>query len=342
MTKTVNIQVFLELSKTFPILDVRSESEFEMGHMQNAVNIPILSNEQRKIVGTLYKQNGREVAVYKGLELLGPLMSVRLKKGVKLATNGKILVHCWRGGMRSQFYAFLLHFYGLESILLEGGYKAFRGLVHQTFDKKLNIKVLGGKTGSGKTVVLKKLAELGEQVIDLEAIANHRGSSFGALGLNEQPSQEQFENALFTAISNLDSTKTIWIEDENRTVGSRVIPEGFWNQMKSSSKIFLIRDFEERLDQIMLDYSCFPVKDLIISMQRIGKRLGPQHVKRAIELLENGEIREAFKIALVYYDKAYLFGLEKNKAAEIIMLEGIGLTHPEIASLLSTKKYEKK
>ena len=342
MTKTVNIQVFLELSKTFPILDVRSESEFEMGHMHNAVNIPILSNEQRKIVGTLYKQNGREVAVYKGLELLGPLMSVRLKKGVKLATNGKILVHCWRGGMRSQFYAFLLHFYGLESILLEGGYKAFRGLVHQTFDKKLNIKVLGGKTGSGKTVVLKNLAELGEQVIDLEAIANHRGSSFGALGLNEQPSQEQFENALFTAISNLDSTKTIWIEDENRTVGSRVIPEGFWNQMKSSSKIFLIRDFEERLDQIMLDYSCFPVKDLIISMQRIGKRLGPQHVKRAIELLENGEIREAFKIALVYYDKAYLFGLEKNKAAEIIMLEGIGLTHTEIASLLSTKKYEKK
>jgi len=342
MTKTVNIQAFLELSKTFPILDVRSESEFEMGHMHNAVNIAILSNEQRKIVGTLYKQHGREVAVYKGLELLGPLMSVRLKKGVKLATNGKILVHCWRGGMRSQFYAFLLHFYGLESILLEGGYKAFRGLVHQTFDKKLNIKVLGGKTGSGKTVVLKKLAELGEQVIDLEAIANHRGSSFGALGLNEQPSQEQFENALFTAISNLDSTKTIWIEDENRTVGSRVIPEGFWNQMKSSSKIFLIRDFEERLDQIMLDYSCFPVKDLIISMQRIGKRLGPQHVKRAIELLENGEIREAFKIALVYYDKAYLFGLEKNKAAEIIMLEGIGLTHPEIASLLSTKKYEKK
>ena len=342
MTKTVNIQAFLELSKTFPILDVRSESEFEMGHMQNAVNIPILSNEQRKIVGTLYKQNGREVAVYKGLELLGPLMSVRLKKGVKLASNGKILVHCWRGGMRSQFYAFLLHFYGLESILLEGGYKAFRGLVHQTFDQELNIIVLGGKTGSGKTVVLKKLAELGEQVIDLEAIANHRGSSFGALGLKEQPSQEQFENALFTAISKLDSTKTIWIEDENRTVGSRVIPEGFWNQMKSSSKIFLIRDFEERLDQIMLDYSCFPVKDLIISMQRIEKRLGPQHAKRAIELLENGEIREAFKIALVYYDKAYLFGLEKNKAAEIILLEGIGLTHPEIASLLSTKKYEKK
>ena len=342
MTKTVNIHAFLELSKTIPILDVRSESEFEMGHMQNAVNIPILSNEQRKIVGTLYKQNGREVAVYKGLELLGPLMSVRLKKGVKLATNGKVLVHCWRGGMRSQFYAFLLHFYGLESILLEGGYKAFRGLVHQTFDQKLNIIVLGGKTGSGKTVVLKKLAELGEQVIDLEAIANHRGSSFGALGLNEQPSQEQFENALFTAISKLDATKTIWLEDENRTVGSRVIPEGFWNQMKASSKIFLIRDFEERLDQIMLDYSCFPVNDLIISMQRIGKRLGPQHVKRAIELLENGEIREAFEIALAYYDKAYLFGLEKNKAAEIIMLEGIGLTHTEIAGLLSTKKYEKK
>ncbi len=341
MTKTVTIQEFLELSKTYPILDVRSESEFEIGHILNASNIPILTNEQRKIVGTLYKQNGREVAIYKGLELLGPLMSVRLKKGVKLATNGKVLVHCWRGGMRSQFYAFLLHFYGLESILLEGGYKAFRGLVHQTFDQKLNFIVLGGKTGSGKTILLKRLSDLGEQVIDLEEIANHRGSSFGALGLNEQPTQEQFENALYTAISNLDTSKPIWIEDENRTIGSRVIPEGFWNQMKSSSKIFLIRDFEERLDQIILDYSHFPLNDLILSMQRIGKRLGPQHVKRALELLENGEIREAFKIALVYYDKAYLFGLEKNKAAEIIMFEGIGLTYHEIASDLAAKKHKK-
>lgn len=339
MIQSVDIQEFLELSKSIPIVDARSESEFESGHIPNAHNIPILNNEQRKIVGTLYKQNGREAAVYKGLELLGPNMSTRLKQGVKIAQNGQVLVHCWRGGMRSEFFAFLLKFYGLQPILLKGGYKSFRGKVHDTFNNSLQIIVLGGRTGSGKTILLEKLKELGEQIIDLEQLANHRGSSFGGLGMEVQPTQEQFENDLYDCLSKLDPNRIVWIEDENRTIGRIVIPEAIWSQMKSAKKIYLDRDFDERIDQIMTDYSGFSKENLIHSMNRIGKRLGPQHVKKAIEYLENGEIREAFKMALVYYDKAYIYGLGKSKSGTIKHIEGIGLSYDELANLLIAKNY---
>lgn len=339
MIQSVDIQEFLELSKSIPIVDARSESEFESGHIPNAHNIPILNNEQRKIVGTLYKQNGREAAVYKGLELLGPNMSTRLKQGVKIAQNGQVLVHCWRGGMRSEFFAFLLKFYGLQPILLKGGYKSFRGKVHDTFNNSLQIVVLGGRTGSGKTILLEKLKELGEQIIDLEQLANHRGSSFGGLGMEVQPTQEQFENDLYDCLSKLDPNRIVWIEDENRTIGRIVIPEAIWSQMKSAKKIYLDRDFDERIDQIMTDYSGFSKENLIHSMNRIGKRLGPQHIKKAIEYLENGEIREAFKMALVYYDKAYIYGLGKSKSGTIKHIEGIGLSYDELANLLIAKNY---
>lgn len=339
MIQSVDIQEFLELSKSIPIVDARSESEFESGHIPNAHNIPILNNEQRKIVGTLYKQNGREAAVYKGLELLGPNMSTRLKQGVKIAQNGQVLVHCWRGGMRSEFFAFLLKFYGLQPILLKGGYKSFRGKVHDTFNNSLQIIVLGGRTGSGKTILLEKLKELGEQIIDLEQLANHRGSSFGGLGMEVQPTQEQFENDLYDCLSKLDPNRIVWIEDENRTIGRIVIPEAIWSQMKSAKKIYLDRDFDERIDQIMTDYSGFSKENLIQSMNRIGKRLGPQHVKKAIEYLENGEIREAFKMALVYYDKAYSYSLERSKSGTIKHIEGIGLSYDELANLLIAKNY---
>lgn len=338
MTKSVSIEEFIELADQMPIIDVRSENEFFSGHFPSAGNIPILSDEQRKIVGTIYKQNGREPAVFKGLELLGPFMSIRLKQGVKLVKDNQVLVHCWRGGMRSQFYAFLLEFYGIEPILLKGGYKAFRGVVLKSFEEPLKIIVLGGKTGSGKTILLNFLKEQGEQILDLEHVANHRGSTFGALGMEDQPSQEQFENNLFTAIRKLDKNKIIWIEDESRTIGARVIPEGIWSQMKTTEKIYLDRDFEERLNQIMEDYANFSIADLKVSMLRIGKRLGPQHVKRAIELLENGEMREAFAMALIYYDKTYSYNLEQNTTNKITKIAAQGISYLEITKQLISLK----
>lgn len=336
--KSVSIDEFLELSTTIPVIDVRSENEFACGHIPGVSNIPVLSDDHRKIVGTIYKQYGRQPAVYKGLELLGPFMSARLKQGVKLVKEGQVLIHCWRGGMRSEFYSFLMNFYGIEPVILQGGYKAFRVKVLSSFSHPIIIIVLGGKTGSGKTILLNILKDLGEQIVDLEQLAKHRGSSFGALGMDSQPTQEQFENDLFTCINQLDKTKVIWIEDESRTIGGKVIPEGLWEQMKTAKKIYLDRNFEERLDQIMDDYSVFPIEELKVSMQRIAKRLGPQNVKRAIELLDEGNIRGAFEMALVYYDKTYLYNLEQNTTNTILKLPAEGLFFQDLAKKLISHK----
>lgn len=334
MVKKIPIDQFLLLRKVVPIIDVRSQHEFLEGHISGALNIPILDDEARKLVGTLYKQYGRQTAVLKGLELTGPHLNTILRKGIKVSPDGRALVHCWRGGMRSEFFAFLLHYYGYEAIVLEGGYKAYRGAVHQSFEKKYTIKLLSGKTGSGKTEILAALKTLGEQVIDLEGLAKHRGSSFGAIGMGPQPNQESFENSLFEALSVMDSSRTIWIEDESRVIGDKVIPEGLWNQMKNATVIEVQRTDAERLNQIIHDYGHFPVADLRTAMERIGKRLGPQHVKQALIHLDNHEIHAAFEIALGYYDRAYAYLLSKRNHENIQSINCGAMSFQDIAEKL--------
>jgi tRNA 2-selenouridine synthase len=334
MVRPITVNDFLSNSSEFSVIDVRSEKEFSAGHIAGAVNIPILEDEERRIVGTTYKQNGRQPAVYKGLELSGPHLSDRLRQGVKHSRNAKVLVHCWRGGMRSEFYSFLLHYYGLEPYMLIGGYKSYRNQVHASFEGKLNLTVLSGKTGSAKTEILNRLAAAGEQVIDLEFLAKHRGSSFGALAFDETITQEQFENDLFEVIRHLDPCKRIWIEDENRTIGDKVIPQGIWGQMKNAPIVLLERAFDERLEQIVMDYGHFKKEDLRKSMERIGKRLGPQHVKAALEFLAQGDYRSAFSIALKYYDKAYDHQMEDVKSDQLNRLNVKGLNLEEVVDRL--------
>ena len=334
MVKKIPIDQFLLLRKVLPIIDVRSQGEYMVGHISGALNIPILDNEARKIVGTVYKQHGRQTAVLKGLELTGPHLSTLLRKGIKVSPDGRALVHCWRGGMRSEFFAFLLHYYGYEAIVLDGGYKAYRGAVHESFQEKYNIKLLSGKTGSGKTEILAALKNLGEQIIDLEGLAQHRGSSFGAIGMGPQPNQESFENSLFEALTTMDATRTVWIEDESRVIGDKVIPEGLWNQMKEAPVTEVQRTDTERLNQILHDYGHFPLADLRIAMERIGKRLGPQHVKQALLHLDNHDINAAFEIALGYYDRAYAYLLSKRNSENIHSIDCGDMDYAAIAEKL--------
>ena len=324
----------LDLTQNSIIIDVRSESEYIQGHIPGAFNVPVLNDEHRKIVGTIYKQAGKEKAILKGLELLGPDISTRLKLAIQYCQKEQnIIIHCWRGGMRSQFFAFIMEFYGFKVKVLQGGYKAFRNHVLNSFKLPYQINVLGGKTGSGKTHVLNELKSKGAAMIDLEGLAHHRGSSFGAIGMPLQPSQEQFENELSLQLFLLNQN-TIWIEDEGRTVGSRVIPEGLWLQMRKAPHYFLDTNFEMRLNQIMIDYGSFPKEELLVAMERIAKRLGPQHVKTALEAINNGQIKEAFAMALAYYDKAYTFQKEKHPLGEKIEVEVEQLDASEIAAKL--------
>ncbi len=307
MTDSKSITTFLAESQYLPVVDVRSPAEYAQGHMPGAINMPLFTNEERAVVGTIYKNSGNEVAVEKGLEIVGPKMAGFVREAKKIAKEKKILVHCWRGGMRSSSMAWLFDTAGIKSATLRGGYKSFRNHALESFKRKLNLKVVGGETGSGKTEILHALAKSGEQILDLEAIAHHRGSSFG------QPTHEQFENDLFSEIEKLDVTKTIWLEDESRSIGRVYIPNPMWEQ-KTLAPCYRVQiPFEIRVQRLVKDYGDFPKQVLIEATERIRKRLGGLATQQALEAIGNGNLAEAVRIMLRYYDKAYDFPQRERK-----------------------------
>lgn len=205
---------FLKASKSFPVFDVRSPGEYHHARIPGALALPLFTDEERKVVGTTYKQVSREQAIKIGLDYFGPKMRKMVEEVETLTTHSTdktILVHCWRGGMRSGAVAWLLDVYGFKVFTLRGGYKAFRTWVLETLSKPFPFYVVGGYTGSGKTEILHALEKSGETIIDLEHIAGHRGSAFGNLGLPAQTSIEDFENRLAIAlVKALEKIKSIF------------------------------------------------------------------------------------------------------------------------------------
>lgn len=327
----IQIEEFLQLSENTVIIDVRTPDEFKQGHFPSAINIPLFSNEDRKIVGTIYKQQGRQPAILKGTELAGPKQKDILKAAIELNKNNSFLLYCWRGGMRSASVAWLLELYGFKIFLLKGGYKSFRKVVLKSFSEKRKIIVLGGRTGSNKTNILKGLEKRGEQVIDLEKTASHKGSSFGSFGEDPQPTQEQFENMLAWQLIRSAKEKNTWLEDESRMIGSKVIPEGLWLQMRTSKVIYLDVPFEDRVNNLTALYGQYPGENLIEAIERIKKRLGPQHAKAAIEFINAGELKRACEIVLLYYDKTYDYGINQREAGSVIKCNFIRPALTEIA-----------
>jgi tRNA 2-selenouridine synthase len=337
LATSVNIDEFLKLSEQHPIVDVRTPAEFEHGHIPDACNLPIFTNEERAVIGTLYKQQGKQPAVLKGLEIVGPKLQEYVKQAIELNKTNTFLVHCWRGGMRSSSMAWFLETYGFNCVLLKGGYKSYRSHVLESFNIAKNIVVLGGKTGTGKTMILNELEKLGEQVIDLERTAHHKGSTFGALGEEPQPTQEQFENNLSSVYNKISSEKICWIENESRKVGRDIIPSGIWEQMQAAKVVTISLPLEERIKFLVEEYGVFPKVELISATERIGRHLGGQHVKVAVEALNKSDFKTAFEICLVYYDKTYGYGQSKRLPEKIINFEFEKLDALEIAKTI--KKY---
>ncbi|MBL7815332.1 MAG: tRNA 2-selenouridine(34) synthase MnmH [Saprospiraceae bacterium] len=293
------------------LIDVRSPAEFAHAHVPNAMSLPLFNDAERAQVGTIYKQQSPEAALLKGLDFVGAKMSGFIKKANKWSPNRKVIVQCWRGGKRSGSMAWLLQFAGFEVVTVAGGYKAYRQHVLQQFNnQKLKLIVIGGKTGSGKTAILKELKSLGEQVIDLEALAHHKGSAFGWIGENKQPSSEQFDNHLFDVFRQLDPTKRVWIENESRSIGTVFIQQSFWQQMKSAPIIHIELPFEERVNHLVSVYAQTQIEDLCLSFEKITKKLGYENTQKAIELVKNEQFEAAAAIALKYYDKTYNFGFD--------------------------------
>jgi tRNA 2-selenouridine synthase len=319
--KKIEVERFLELADGIPVVDVRSPQEFLNGHIPGAVNIPLFDDEQRIIVGTKYKKEGRIPAILEGLKLTGPEMYKKLDLALKTAAEGKLLVHCWRGGMRSEAMAWLFSLGDLEAEILEGGYKSYRNYVLGKLSEKRKMIVLGGMTGSGKTHILRYLKESGQQVADLEGLANHKGSAFGSLGQPPQPTTEQFANNLYYEWEQLTKDLPVWVEDESRNIGTVFIPDSFYLNMQNTSTIILMMDVRTRLPRLMEEYSTYPADSLKTSIRKISKRLGGDNTRDALDAVDNGNIDRAIEIALSYYDKAYMFGLKKKSSNNIIYIE---------------------
>ena len=278
----ITIEEFLRLAELHPIFDVRSPGEYTHAHIPSAYSLPLFSDEERKVVGTAYKQESRETAIKIGLDYFGAKMKKIVeeaelivqshKSGVRnvQTTDSKpfipnaVLIHCWRGGMRSAGVAWLLDLYGFKVYTLVGGYKVFRKWTLQQFEKEYAFNIIGGYTGSGKTLLLHELKKKNRSIIDLEALANHKGSAFGGMG--PQPSQEMFENVLAVSLNKKGLTPT-YMEDESQRIGNLQI--------------------------------------LVNAVIRIQKRLGGLETKNAINFLLEDNIKESFRILLKYYDKWY-------------------------------------
>jgi len=319
-----------------PIIDVRSPGEFEHGHIPGAISIPLFTNEERAHVGTVYKQNSKEAAVALGYKYVNPKLESYISESKKVAPSGKVIVHCWRGGMRSESFAEHLSDNGFQHVhRLVGGYKAYRNYILTSFEHPFCLKVLGGYTGSGKTHILHEMQNIGIQVIDLEGLAHHKGSAFGGIGQGQQPTVEQFENILYHELEKLDKTKPIWIEDESITIGAVKIPKPFFDQMREAKLFFIDIPAKERVKLLVDEYASCDCEQLSASIHRIAKRLGGLNEKRAIESLEGKRFDEVASIALDYYDKSYLKGMSGRLPERVVRIEIPTINHIENAKTVA-------
>ena len=304
-----------------PILDVRSPVEFDKGHITGALNIPLFTDEERSRIGTLYKQKGRIPAIQKGLEFVGPKMKEMAEGARSLAVGERLKVYCWRGGMRSEKMSWLFELVGLKCFVLKGGFKAYRNQLLKDFKDLKNLIVLQGPTGSGKTAVLSVLSQKGEQVIDLEEFACHRGSAFGHIGMNEQPSSMQFQNDLHSEIMKLDKNRRIWIESESLSIGKVYLPESLWESINHAPVIELSIPKKVRIQRLVNEYGNFELSQLQQSTQKIAKKFGHKNVKDVMGFLEEGDLKNAAALLLDYYDKSYNFSQNKYKTRTPVIVE---------------------
>ena len=322
MVQRIAIGEYLKGQPLLPLVDVRTPAEYDTGHIPGAVNIPLFSNEERAKVGTLYKQVSVERAYEEGYRFVTPKLDWYIHEARKVAVDGHVVIYCWRGGMRSRSIADHLSENGIGQVyVIEGGYKAFRQHALDSFEKPEVIRVLGGYTGSGKTRILKELEGKGEQVIDLEGVAHHKGSAFGSIGETEQPKNEHFTNLLFWEWRKLDFARSVWLEDESIHIGRVFIPENLFERMRQATLYFLKIPKEQRAQLLVEIYAGIDSGKLAESVRKISKRLGGLRTAEALEALQRNDYYEAAIITLDYYDKFYLKGLNRRDPERVVVIE---------------------
>jgi tRNA 2-selenouridine synthase len=320
---------FMEEACEIPVLDVRTPAEFAHGHIPGAVSFPLFENEERARIGTLYNHAGSDEAVLLGLEIIGPRLREYAEKARALAPAGKALLYCWRGGMRSNSLAWLLNTSGMKCRTLQGGYKSYRRFLLEKLADPLKYILVGGMTGTGKTDIIHELKRLGEQVLDLEELASHKGSAFGAVGMGNQPTQEQFENELFKAWVALKPDKPVWLEDESVRIGRLFVPTPLYTRMQQAPVILVTSSLENRIRRLIRDYSIASPEVLTAIFTGLKKRLGEERMLEALEMVKSAQYAVAARIALHHYDKVYArqLGEKNNRLVHNLDLDNKNLTN---------------
>ncbi len=325
----LSVREFVSAAREVSLLDVRTPAEYAQGHIPGAVNLPLFSNEERAVIGTIYVQQGQKLAIKKGLEFIGPRMRDLVEQAEPFARAGELLVHCWRGGMRSGAVSWLLGFYGFRVNTLAGGYKSFRSYVlNDVIPEDRTFVVLGGRTGSGKTRVLREIQKAGQAVVDLEGLAHHKGSAFGSLGETESVTQEQFENDLADCLlraANVGSGDTlppVWLEDESRTIGRRSVPAPIMEHKDRAPLIYLDVSMPDRVQMLVEEYGRFSTDEISQSIRAIEKRLGGLAARTALEAAARNDLAIACEIVLGYYDRAYDYQLSRRTGPVIRIAAG--------------------
>ena len=299
MLTEISIQEYFTKFSATPLIDVRSPGEYKQGHVIEATNIPLFSNDERAAVGTTYVQKSREKAIELGYKYVEPKLQWYVDESRMVAPEGVVAVHCWRGGMRSHAFAEHLIKNGFSQVyLITGGYKSYRKLVLDFFEQPFKLRILGGYTGSGKTFVLKEIGKLGDQIVDLEGIAHHKGSAFGAIGEQKQPTVEHFENKLFDVMRHLVLNKPIWLEDESLNIGRVKVPIMLFRQMREQVVYFVDIDKKLRAQHLVDAYANYGNDLLASGINAIAKRLGGLNVKEAHQYLQENNYYEVALIAL--------------------------------------------
>lgn len=325
MLQDISFEEYLSLTdkNNYIFIDVRSPAEYLDGHIPNAFNVPLFDNEERAKIGTTYKQKGEEAARKLGVEIVSPKIPnyiATIDNILNLDKNKNLIFYCWRGGMRSKTLATFSDLYGFSTYRLIGGYRAYREYIVEKLNNHHFIKVpffvIHGKTGVGKTKILKKLKENGYPVIDLEEIAGHKGSAFGAIGMNPV-NQKIFDSELFAELIRLKESPYIIIEAESKRIGKILLPEAIVYPKEHGINILIEADNEVRINNLLADYinstTTNDVSPLIeMAIDRLKKRFDPQIYLQFKEELKKRNFAKIAELLIIhYYDPRYQHATEQ-------------------------------
>lgn len=316
-------------ANSYILIDVRTPKEYQESTITGAINIPVLLDDERVMVGTAYKKESQEKAKQLGVEAISKRLGDITKQITELSKKyDNIIFFCARGGMRSGSMTSFFKSMGYKTARLSGGYKSYRAFILEDFEriiKGVTLITLHGKTGTGKTRILNELHKKGIETIDLEGLAKNRGSHFGHIGIPQDRSQKTFESLLYDAVKHRKNN-VIMIEGESRKIGPIHIPNTFWTTMKKGVKILVEAPMEMRLDIIIDDYTGIDElkENLLEVAQRLKRYMDGNAYNKFINLVEKGEIREAaLQMMLEYYDPMYNKSLDKHNYHAEVMIESI-------------------